>query len=296
VNGDFYGLATHSLANDHLRLEFLAQAGPRLVRLSLTGSDENLLAETPDSKVNTPFGDYHLRGGHRLWHAPEALGRTYVPDDSGLSVEMLPDGVRLVQPTETVTGIRKSIEIHMRPDRPALNLHHRLHNDGVWPVELAPWAITQLPLGGVAILPQPEGPAGTSELLPNRRLALWPYSRWSDPRLHIHDSCIVIHAQAQLPPFKIGYLNTHGWLGYLRNGVFFCKRFTPDPKPAYPDFGCNAEVYCNDQFVELETLGPLRVLAPGEAVSHVEAWELYRGLEMPDLPDAIRQGMEALHS
>ena len=141
--GDYYGLPTHVLQNQHLRLEYLAEAGPRIVRLLLANSDENLLAEIPNFKVNTAYGDYYFRGGHRLWHSPEASPRTYVPDDSGLIVEEMPQGVRLTGPIEATTGLRKSIEIQLHPDRSAVTLVHQLHSTNVWPIECAPWAITQ---------------------------------------------------------------------------------------------------------------------------------------------------------
>ena len=224
--GDYYGLPTRVLYNQHLRLEYLAEAGPRIVRLSLADSDENLLAEIPNFKVNTAYGDYYFRGGHRLWHSPEASPRTYVPDDSGLTVEETPQGVRLTGPIELATGLRKSIEIQLHPDRSAVTLVHQLHSTNVWPIEFAPWAITQLRLGGIGVLPQPTG-LGADPLLPNRRFALWPYARWQDPRLDLRDDFIVFHARPALPPFKVGYLNTHGWLGYWRAGVFFRKRFDP---------------------------------------------------------------------
>ena len=83
---DFYGLKTLSLNSPYLRLDYLAEAGPRIVRLMLAGSDQNVLAETPDLSWPTPNGDYYLRGGHRLWHAPEAPIRSDVPDNHGLSI------------------------------------------------------------------------------------------------------------------------------------------------------------------------------------------------------------------
>jgi len=284
--GDFYGLPTRVLQNQHLRLEFLAEAGPRIVRLSLADSDDNLLAELPDFKVPTVYGDYHFRGGHRLWHAPEASPRTYVLDDQGVTVDETPHGVRLTGPVEAITGLRKSIEIRLHPDRSALTLTHQLHSTNAWPIELAPWAITQLRLGGIAVLPQPSA-VDADNLLPNRRFALWPYASWQDARLDLRDDFILFHARPALPPFKIGYRNTHGWLGYWREGIFFCKRFDVPTDRAYPDFGCNAELYCNDMFVELETLGPLQLLQPGATVTHTETWDIQRGLDLPDLPKAI---------
>ena len=149
----FYGLPIETVGNDHLRLEVLAEAGPRIVGLYLAGSGDNVLAEVPEGFADTVNGRYHFRGGHRLWHAPEQFNRTYVPDDAGLTLERTVNGAILTQPTEAATGIRKQIEIAFAPNRAAVTLTHRLTNEGVWQVELAPWAITQMRLGGTAVFP-----------------------------------------------------------------------------------------------------------------------------------------------
>ena len=81
MSQDFYGYPTRTLANEHIRLDYLTTAGPRLVRLSLAGSDDNLLAEVADIKIPTPHGEFNLFGGHRLWHSPEAFPRSYLPDN-----------------------------------------------------------------------------------------------------------------------------------------------------------------------------------------------------------------------
>jgi hypothetical protein len=91
-----------------------------------------------------------------------------------------------------------------------------------------------------------------------------------------------------LPPLKIGYLNRAGWLGYLRSGTLLLKRFNPQVTKAYPDFGCNAESYCNDEFIELEIIGPLTTLQPGDITSHIEEWEIFSGLGEPESIDEIR--------
>ena len=123
ISGDFYGLPTRSLENRWIRLEYLAEAGPRLVRLFVAGSDKNLLAETPESFWETAHGRFNIRGGHRLWHAPETMARTYMPDNDGLTVTEVPGGVRLTGPQEPETGIRKSITVTLRDDAPGLVLN-----------------------------------------------------------------------------------------------------------------------------------------------------------------------------
>jgi hypothetical protein len=269
----YYGLPTYTLQNNHLQLDVLAEAGPRIVRLFCAGMDENLLAETPQISWPTPYGEFHIWGGHRLWHAPEAYPRTYYPDDLGLKLEPLANGARLTGTLEIPTGIRKELEIHLAADRPAVRLVHRLVNEGPSPVELAPWAITQFPLGGTIQLPQPDQPV-EDDYQPNRCLALWRYTRLHDPRLELADDFIRLHARADPQAIKIGYRNTHGWAAYERNGVRLVKRFTPAGEEVYPDYGCNVEAYCKDQFCELETLGPLKPIPPGQTVTHVEEWEI----------------------
>ena len=42
----------------------------------------------------------------------------------------------------------------------------------------------------------------------------------------------------------------------------------------YPDGGCSFETYTCKNFLEMESLGELATVAPGESVDHVEHWEL----------------------
>jgi hypothetical protein len=288
--GDFYGLPTRILSNDQLSLEFLSEVGPRIVRLKLPGNDQNFLAETPDFKWVTPHGDYFLRGGHRLWRAPEIFSLTYMPDGSGVRIVELSDGVRLSRPAQLPGDLHKSIEIQLHADRPAVTLIHQLTNDSERSIECAPWAITQLVLGGIAIMPQPHDAAANDGLQPNRHLTLWPYARWNDARLHIQEDVVLIEGRSaqSVPALKIGALNRHGWIGYLIDGVLFRKSFEPASDQLYPDLGSNVEVYCNDRFLELETLGGLRTLQPGQTATHVETWELLTGLDVPATLDGAK--------
>lgn len=285
---DFYGLPVETLGNEFFHLDYLRGAGPRIVRLFFGNSEDNLLAEMPGFTVPTPYGDYNFLGGHRLWHSPEALPRTYVPDASGLQIQPLENGVRLIAPVEAPTGIQKSMELRLLPGRAGVTIHHRLENQGLWPVELAPWAITQLKHGGVAVIPQQIETDPRNLLLPDRVLALWSYAALNDPRLHLHDDFIMMDGVAAQPPCKIGAANKRGWIGYYRNGVFFNKRFTLRPGLPHPDFGVNTEIYVDHRFIECETLGPLVRLEVGQSVLHTETWELWGGLDYPQTIDGVR--------
>jgi len=290
MSTDYYGLPTHRISNQHLRLDFLSEAGPRIVRLMLGQSDQNLLAEVPDISWSNQFGEFFLRGGHRLTHAPESP-RSYVPDSAGLIAEDLSNGVRL-QTLEAATNIRKSMDICLSPDRPQVTLHHRLQNEGGDPIELAPWSITQMRLGGLVVMPI-SATIDADGLLPDRHIVVWPYTRWHDARLRVEDDCVFVTAQPGMPPLKVGSLNP-GWIGYLHGDVFFVKRFDPRLDQLHPDRNCNVEVYCNDRFVELETLAPLIRLKPGETIEHVETWELHRVEGAAPTPDGVRRLLQSI--
>ena len=274
-----------ALKNDFLQIEYLT-ASQRVMSLSLTGKPNMLADISSATPIQTPWGDFHFRGGHRLWHAPEAMPRTYAPDTGEMKITDLPNGVILETQTEPGTGIRKRIEIRLAADKPSATLTHTLINDGLWPVELAPWTITQFRLGGTAILPMPVGNVDAAGLLPNRQISLWPYTRLNDPRLSLRDDYVIFKADA-LPPFKLGYFNPHGWLAYWLDGILFRKTFDVQPNLLHPDNNCNAELYCGDQFVELESLAPLTILNPGAMVNHVETWDVFEG--MKSLPEDVQR-------
>jgi len=273
-----------TLKNEFIEIEYLIDA-LRIVGLTPAGKT-NLLADMSDeTPISTPYGDFRFIGGHRLWHSPEVMPRTYIPD-SHVKIIETNNGVILESQTEAGTGIRKRIEIHLSPDKPSLTLTHTLINDGLWAVELAPWAITQFRLGGTVIMPMPVGSVDEAGLLPNRQLSLWPYASINDPRLVLGDEYVLFKADA-LPPFKLGYFNPHGWMAYYVDGVLFRKTFDANSKAVYPDNNCNAEMYCNDKFVELESLGVLGKLNPGGEVVHKETWDVYDGISL--LPDNIQR-------
>lgn len=284
---DFQGEQTFFLENEHVKLEYLKNS-IRIVRLFPYGK-ENIFAELERTPLSTAYGDFYFRGGHRLWHAPERMPRTYIPDNEGAKISNITNGVRIEMPPEPWTQIEKAIEIELDPEKPRIFLRHELRNKGSWGVELAPWALTMFKLGGVGIFPQAEGNVDDAGLLANRGLSIWPYMTVEDQRFTLRDDFILIHATSNLPPLKFGYYNPHGWVAYWIDRVLFVKHFDVRNDVVYPDNGCNSECYCNDKFIELESLGELTKVAPGETVRHNELWEIYEILDVPFIPTEIQK-------
>jgi hypothetical protein len=79
-----------------------------------------------------------------------------------------------------------------------------------------------------------------------------------------------------------GIYNPSGWGAYFRDGNLFVKRSKVKTEARYPDYGCNFEIYTEPDFLELETLGPLQNLAPGETAQHIEDWWLFRTIPTGD--------------
>ncbi len=279
----FLGHECVPLQNGVLKLLVTQSIGPRILYLSFRGS-RNLLAELPDFVTEVPgLGAFHFYGGHRLWEAPEKLERTYLPDDDAVDVTQIENGLSVTQPAEPRTGLQKSIEIVLQGEMPSVVLTHRLTNVGPVPLACAPWAITQFRTGGVAMLPQETRDTG---VLPNRSLALWPYTDPANPNVWWGTRLIAVEAQMKAP-FKVGFPNARGWLAYWLDGNLFVKQAAYDPAAVYPDFGSSSEYYCNQQFVELETLAPVVTLPPGGSAAHVETWDLYADVQRPhDLKEA----------
>ncbi len=276
--GEFNGLACRWLDNGRVRLAVTTGVGPRIVFCGVAGG-VNLLAETPEVALDGPHGPVRLFGGHRLWYGPEIAERTYWPDDQPVTAEEVPDGARFVAPPDAF-GVVKELTLTLDANAARVTVGHTLRNGGAAALELAPWALTMVPLGGVALLPQPFGPVDAGGLLPNRFLTLWPYSEPTDPRLVWGNRIMLLRGTAA-PPNKLGYRNTHGWLAHWFAGTMLIKEFAPQLDGAHPDNGCNAECYVNARFMEVESLGALTTLQPGASVAHDEGWRFHEGIDAP---------------
>ena len=253
--------------------------GPRILGL-LRPDGRNALAELPEATLPCPgSGPFRLRGGHRLWAAPEIPRVTYRPDDDAVEVEELADGVLLTTIPDPVAGTQRQLGVRAIGDG-RLAVDHRVVNVADRPQRLAPWAITMMAAGGRAWLPLLQRPFDEGGFQAQRNIVLWPYARLSDPRLSLGDALIEIRTDrpdllAIESPVKAGTSGRRGWVAHWRDGLLLVKRTVHDEAATYADMGASAQAYANDTNTELETLGPLVDLAPGEAAEHREIWEVH---------------------
>lgn len=270
------------LANDVVELVITGDVGPRIIRFGFVGGD-NAFKEFDEMMGRTGDAEWLIYGGHRFWHAPEQKPRTYYPDNRPVTIEEIEGGVRVRQDVEETTGMRKELEILLDASAAHVTVTHRLTNVGLWPVELAPWALSVMAQGGKAIIPFPPRGSHEENLLPTNTLTLSAYTDMSDPRWTWGEKYVLLRQDPKAShPQKIGVMVPDGWAAYARNGHLFVKTFTWQAGATYPDMGCSVETFTNADMLEVETLGPLTTLRPGERVEHVEEWYLFEGVPVPE--------------
>ncbi|MEA3213081.1 MAG: hypothetical protein QOE70_6138 [Chthoniobacter sp.] len=267
------------LANAAAELIITLDVGPRIISYQVPGGD-NVMKVNAEEAGRTGEAHFLPRGGHRFWLAPEDQ-RTYEPDNAAVPYEAIPPlGVRLTNPAAAPWLVRKELTITLAPDSSSVTLDHLATNEGTEPTSLANWAVTVMAPGGLEIIPQPPLGEHPRDLLPNRLLVPWPYTDMSDERWHWGRQFFTMQ-QSPRPPAKIGLAHRLGWIGYLLPDALFIKTVPYEEGATYPDFGCNFETFTDAAMLEIETLSPLRLLAPGESLAHRETWHLFGSIPAP---------------
>jgi hypothetical protein len=188
-----------------------------------------------------------------------------------------------MQAVEPGTGIEKEMQIKLDSDSSMVTVTHKLTNRNMWPIELAPWALTIVRGGGEAIIPNEPYISHDDVLLPARPLAVWHFTDTSDSRWTFGSKYIRLRSDEALEePQKIGVGDKQGWAGLIHGETFFMKKFPYIEGANYPDYGSNCEVYTAGSFMEVETLGPLSVVEPNQSVTHIEQWFLFDGVKKGD--------------
>lgn len=270
------------ISNETVQLIILTEVGPRIVSFGFLG-DENEFYEVPEHAGKRGDQTFRVYGGHRLWVSPE-IPRTYYPDNFPVTVTRSGEAVVFTAPRESMppgTNLQKQLEVKLAETGAGVTVTHRIRNVGDEPTELAPWALSVMAGGGTAILPlAPRAPMSPSRLLPEGVFAIWSYTDLADPRWKIGTKYIQLQQSgndsSEFQQQMGGIFNPLGWGAYFRKGHLFLKKAAVDRTAKYPDFGCNFEVFTDAHSLELETLGPLRNLEPGETAEHVERWFLFK--------------------
>ncbi|MCL2088173.1 MAG: hypothetical protein FWH14_01685 [Oscillospiraceae bacterium] len=270
------------MANSICEVYVTVELGPRVIGYNLVGK-ENIMFQDTDRAImqdgaefDRYYGDgskWYIYGGHRLWVSPEHPVKSYYPDNDEVEHEIIGNTVILKNTPQKGNNIQYTITLSLAENSSKLDVKHEIKNTAQTEQTFAPWALTVMAPGGTGITPMPKTATG---LLANRVLSLWDYSPMNDKRVYWgRDFITLTHDKNAEHPFKYGINLVDGWAAYLNKGQVFLKKFIHNNDGTYPDYGVSFESYTCAAFQEVESLGEIKTVKPGDIVSHSESWELF---------------------
>jgi len=287
---NFKGWANcYRMSNGEVELVVTGDVGPRVIRYGFVDG-QNLFKEFAGEIGKSGEVGWKLRGGHRLWVAPEiepSSPITYSADNFPVEIRIDGDTLEATPPLERAAGLQKQMVVKLAARGSGIEMMHRITNRNHWAVDLAAWALSMMAQGGTAITGLP--PRGTHPeiLAPTNPLIIWAFTDLSDKRWQFTKKYIMLRQDPKVAdPQKIGLMNKDTFGAYYLGEELFVKQTKADPAKTYPDLGSSFETFTNGDFLELETLGPITRLAPGETVEHVERWSLHRNVQIGSWSDA----------
>jgi hypothetical protein len=277
----------YRISNGEVELIVTTDVGPRVMRFGFVGG-QNMFKEFPEQQGKSGEKEWMARGGHRIWMGPEDAKLTYALDNRPVKIDIDRGVVTLTQPVEPETGLVKQIIIRLADTGSKVEVKHRLQNEAKSPREFAAWALTMMAQGGHGISGFPPRGTHPQMLAPTNPLVMWAFSDLSDPRWTFTKKYMILRQDRANTgqPQKLGSFNTSTWGAYSLNNDLFIKRYTADRSKPYPDYNCSFETFTNQDFLELETLGPLQKVAPGQTLEHTENWSLHRNVKIGSWSDA----------
>ena len=265
----------YRLANDEVELIVTADVGPRIVSYRFL-SGKNLFKIYEEQLGKSGEATWQFRGGHRLWLGPEDPLLTHAPDNGPSQVSLGADAITLTSSPEDVAGVQKEVRIRMNESGSGVEVLHRIRNCRETPFTFAVWALSVMAPGGVAVTGFPPRARHEDALTPTNPLVMWAFTDLSDPRWTFLEKYLILRQDPAIAtPTKLGHFNAHTWGAYFLGGDMFLKRYKADPSRTYPDFGCSYETFTRSEMLEVETMGPLETVAPGEWIEQIEHWSLH---------------------
>src|SRR5271156_2209102 len=102
----------YRVTNGEVELVVTSDVGPRVIRFGFVGG-QNLFKEFAEQLGGTGERKEQLRGGDRVWKAPEDPVATWAPDNVPVEITITATGLIAKAPVEPLTSLQKEIEVRM---------------------------------------------------------------------------------------------------------------------------------------------------------------------------------------
>ena len=281
-----------AIENGVIELYVTLDVGPRIIRYALAGG-ENFMFEDVEAQIVEKGADFdayfypgaywRTYGGHRIWLTPEAKPATYYPDNEPCAYAVSGNVFTFTPPAQKANRVAERLILTVSESGSDVTVRAEATNVAGVPQTFGMWQVSVMCKTGLAVVPQT---VRDTDLLHNRRMSLWPYCDMSDDRVFWGKTLFSLQQDPGADhPFKVGTSNERGFAAYLCHNALFVKRLPYYAGVPYPDDGCNFEIYTNPHFLEIESLGQLAPVAPGDTIGSEEIWSLTPNVAAPAAAD-----------
>ncbi len=277
-----YGWDCVCLSKGKLSLMIAPDIGGRIISLKYDGEevlfvDEakagqriNLAGDVDLIKIKRSLG-FPIWGGDKTWVSPQSNWLEGAPPldlDSGQYELILKENyIEMISPVDRETGMQIIREVSLTESNQIV-LNQTLLNKGEDDSYFGLWNVTQM------LHP-------FDLYFPAKRSTVYGDQRFPASKKHLltQEGEWVKIACDKMLEFKFGAKIEPGIAVALRHHedstLALVKRFDVDPQAKYPE-NHNIEIYNSGQwnYFELEVLGPLVELAPGEKTTHAQVWSV----------------------
>lgn len=267
------------LANDTSEAFVIAKPYPRLVVFRLKGRSSPL-----------HVSDKYEYFGVRTWFfEPTQIAASGLPAlQPAQMTQTGPRGLRLTAAPDTTSQLQLTMEIRLDDKRPLLHLRHGLTNLKDEQRRIAAWALNVIePDGGVGVTRWKKGD--------RRSLLFWPNTDPDEGSLHLGPRALAVDYRV-LPRngwFKVGTNTDAGWVAYVWDGMALKSSVAHVANAEYPEdggtvtfFNSTPEIFkVGSRFGEIENVGPLSELMPGNTLWMDQTLQIVDGIEGDD-PEA----------
>ena len=265
------------LSNGTTRVVIEPNMGGRVLSYALEGEEVLFQDARYDGVLADTKLPHNLLPGGRFDLGPEL---TLPPREAIWSgrwrAEIIgPRHVRLTSAIEPSLGLQVIRRFELGPENARLVCEQTVVNRGGVERSVSYWGRTFVPAGGVCLVPlnpRSRFPAGYLEYL--TRDAIGQHAA-EDPRIMSRDGVLIIDGTPLTS--KVMVDASDGWLAYITRGnLLFLTTFPIETDRLYGGVASDSVAIWFDALrCELEPLGPLERLPPGEAAVFTQVWSLH---------------------
>jgi len=278
VPATHHGLDGWWLRNAAAEAFVCAKPYPRIVAFRLKGGTSPLRVTDKDEYV-----------GVRAWYMePKQVRMSPLPAHQPAEATLGSRSLTLVSAPAQKCGLQLTTKVELDASRPVLTVRHGFKNLSPEARRIAAWAINAVPATGVGLVPWATG-KGTM-----RAFLAFPGTDPAEPCLHLGSRALGI--DFRVPPrkrwMKVGSNSDAGWAAFVWDSTALVTSVPHVAGATYPEGGGTATFYHfqgnakKRSYGEVENVGPLTDVKPGDTVWLHQTLELVGGVEFKgDSPD-----------